>query len=89
MGSVLYFLYTLLGVEVKFKHLSYPVLIQPTLIKEMRNIEEYPEVLNVGGSVTLMELEKSLKNQIDEKPGEIFIIFQTWNFAKYFICIAY
>ncbi|CAK9809030.1 Xanthine dehydrogenase [Anthophora quadrimaculata] len=59
---------TEIGVEVKFKHLSYPVLIQPTLIKELQNIDEYPEAMNVGASVTLIELEKSLRNQIDKKP---------------------
>ncbi|KOC64646.1 Xanthine dehydrogenase [Habropoda laboriosa] len=59
---------TEIGVEVKFKHLSYPVLIQPTLIKEMRSVDEYPEMMNVGASVTLVELEKSLRNQIDKKP---------------------
>ncbi|CAL7940094.1 unnamed protein product [Xylocopa violacea] len=59
---------TEIGVEVKFKHLSYPVLIQPTLIKEMRNIEEYPDVINVGASVTLVEMETFLKNQIARQP---------------------
>lgn len=59
---------TEIGVEVKFKYLSYPVLIQPTLIKEMHTIEEYSKVLNIGASVTLVEMEKSLKNQIAIKP---------------------
>ena len=59
---------TEIGVEVKFKHLSYPVLIQPTLVKEMRTITEYSEVMNIGASVTLIELENCLKNQIDRKP---------------------
>ncbi|XP_071858957.1 xanthine dehydrogenase rosy isoform X1 [Bombus fervidus] len=59
---------TEIGVEVKFKYLSYPVLIQPTLIKEMCVIEEYPKLLNVGASVTLVEMEKALRNQIAVKP---------------------
>lgn len=61
--------YICLGVEVKFKHLSYPVLIHPILIKEMRTVEEYAGMLNVGASVTLVELEKALKEQINKKPG--------------------
>ncbi|KAK9295186.1 hypothetical protein QLX08_010430 [Tetragonisca angustula] len=59
---------TEIGVEVKFKYLSYPVLIQPTSIKEMCTIEEYPKVLNVGASTTLVEMEKALQNQIATKP---------------------
>lgn len=35
----------------------------------MHTIEEYSKVLNVGASVTLVEMEKSLKNQIAIKPG--------------------
>lgn len=66
---------TEIGVEVKFKHLSYPVLIQPTLIKEMRTINENSEVINVGASVTLNELERSLRSQIDKKPEHRTRIF--------------
>nr|XP_034184290.1 xanthine dehydrogenase isoform X2 [Osmia lignaria] len=66
---------TEIGVEVKFKHLSYPVLIQPTLVKEMRTITEYSEVMDVGASVTLIELENCLKNQIDRKPEHKTRIF--------------
>ena len=67
------------GVEVKFKYLSYPILIQPTSIKEVRAIEEYPKVLNVGASTTLIEMEKALQNQIATKPG----IYST--FISYFV----
>ncbi|XP_076621123.1 xanthine dehydrogenase rosy isoform X1 [Colletes latitarsis] len=66
---------TEMGVEVKFKHMSYPVLIHPILIKEMRSIEECPRMLNVGASVTLVELEKALKKQINEKPEHETRIF--------------
>lgn len=59
---------TELGVEVKFKHFSYPILIQPTSIKEMRSIQENSETISVGASTTLVEMEKFLRNQIDNKP---------------------
>lgn len=39
----------------------------------MHTIEEYSKVLNVGASVTLVEMEKSLKNQIAIKPGTYII----------------
>ena len=35
----------------------------------MCTIEEYPKVLNVGASTTLVEMEKALQNQIATKPG--------------------
>lgn len=88
-----YLLFIFSGVEVKFKYLSYPVLIQPTSIKEMCVIEEYPKVLNVGASTTLVEMEKALQNQIATKPGiysYIYFIFCKYiQFNKlYFIIIT-
>ncbi|XP_077270195.1 xanthine dehydrogenase rosy isoform X1 [Temnothorax americanus] len=59
---------TEIGVEMKFKHLIYPILIQPTQIKEMHGIVEIPEALRVGASVTLVELEETLKYYIKIKP---------------------
>lgn len=64
---------------MKFKYQSYPVLIQPTLIKEMRGIEVCPETINVGSSVTLAELEKTLKAQIEEEPGNCVLQFMFCN----------
>ncbi|XP_020282076.1 xanthine dehydrogenase [Pseudomyrmex gracilis] len=59
---------TEIGVEVKFKHLVYPVMIQPTRIKKMREIVETQQTLKVGASVTLVELEETLKHYIETKP---------------------
>ncbi|XP_024891840.1 xanthine dehydrogenase-like [Temnothorax curvispinosus] len=59
---------TEIGVEMKFKHLIYPILIQPTQIKEMNGIIEIPEALRVGASVTLVELEETLRYYIQIKP---------------------
>lgn len=56
---------------MKFKHLVYPVLIQPTQIREMREIVETQDALKVGASVTLVELEEALKHQIKIKPGNV------------------
>ncbi|XP_033323472.2 xanthine dehydrogenase rosy isoform X2 [Megalopta genalis] len=66
---------TEIGVEVKFKHLSYPVLIHPILIKEMRTVQENGDMLHVGASTTLVEMEKALKQQIDNKPEHKTRIF--------------
>lgn len=59
------------GVEVKFKNLVYPVLIQPTQIREMREIVETQEALKVGASVTLADLEEALRHCVKMKPGNI------------------
>ncbi|CAL1688978.1 unnamed protein product [Lasius platythorax] len=59
---------TEIGVEVKFKHLVYPVLIQPTQIREMHEIIETQKALKVGASVTLIELEETLRHYVKTKP---------------------
>ncbi|XP_050457296.1 xanthine dehydrogenase isoform X2 [Cataglyphis hispanica] len=66
---------TEIGVEVKFKHLVYPVLIQPTQIREMREIIETQKALKVGASVTLAELEETLRYYVKTKPEHSTRIF--------------
>ncbi|GAB1868637.1 xanthine dehydrogenase [Camponotus japonicus] len=66
---------TEIGVEVKFKHLVYPVLIQPTQIKEMHEIIKTQEALKVGASVTLVELEETLRHYIKTEPEHNTRIF--------------
>ncbi|XP_051167236.1 xanthine dehydrogenase [Leptopilina boulardi] len=59
---------TEVGVEMKFRNILYPVLIQPTKIKEMCEIIESKEYLQVGASVTLIEMEDKLREEIKIKP---------------------
>ncbi|KAH0534856.1 xanthine dehydrogenase [Cotesia glomerata] len=59
---------TEVGVEVKFKHCIYPVLIQSTQIKELREITVTGNSLKVGSSVTLMELEEAMRDHISIHP---------------------
>ncbi|XP_018406133.1 PREDICTED: xanthine dehydrogenase [Cyphomyrmex costatus] len=59
---------TEIGVEMKFKRLMYPILIQPTQVKEMREVIEIPEALRIGASVTLVELEETLRHYVKIKP---------------------
>lgn len=56
---------------MKFKHLIYPILIQPTQIKEMHEIIETQETLRMGASVTLVELEETLRHYVKAKPGNM------------------
>lgn len=55
---------TEVGVEVKFKHMLYPVIVQPIAIQEMIQIDVTDAGLRVGASVTLTELQEVLQRQI-------------------------
>ncbi|KAL2731325.1 xanthine dehydrogenase [Vespula squamosa] len=68
---------TEVGVEVKFKHFLYPIIIQPTQIKELHEIVESNDALIIGASITLNELQDTLKHYIKIKPD-----FQTRIFTE-------
>ena len=59
---------TEVGIEMKFRNILYPVLIQPTKVKEMCQITETREYMQIGASVTLVEMEEAFKQQIKTKP---------------------
>lgn len=67
---------TEVGVEVKFKNCHYPILIQPTRIKEMNEITENDQDLEIGANVTLSDVESLLQQQIkikEESKTRIFV----------------
>lgn len=84
MQDQLYYLY-IIGVEVKFKHLVYPIMIQPTRIKEMREIVETQQTLKVGASVTLVELEETLKHHVKTKPGNTLELYLSYILFLYVV----
>ncbi|XP_019526140.3 xanthine dehydrogenase [Aedes albopictus] len=59
---------TEVGVEMKFKNMEYPVLAYPTQIKELSGVEKLERGLKVGSSVTLVEMERVLREEIDSLP---------------------
>ncbi|XP_063625134.1 xanthine dehydrogenase [Cydia splendana] len=59
---------TEVGVEVKFKHFVYPVIIMPNCVPEMNNIIETENGFTVGAAVTLMEVENNFRKVIDTLP---------------------
>lgn len=59
---------TEVGVEVKFKHCVYPVIIMPNCVPEMNNIVETNTELIIGASVTLNELDSTFRKYIDTLP---------------------
>lgn len=58
---------TEVGVEMKFRNILYPVLINPTKVKEMCETIETEGYLQVGASVSLIEMEVKLREQIKNK----------------------
>lgn len=67
---------TEVGVEVKFKHCRYPVLVMPTQIPEMTAIQVTESGVTVGASVTLMDMQIELQTQIDTLPEEQSRLFK-------------
>ncbi|EAT37368.1 AAEL010630-PA [Aedes aegypti] len=58
---------TEVGVEVKFKNMEYPVLVYPTQIKELTGVEKLERELKVGSSVTLVEMERVLREEMKDR----------------------
>ncbi|XP_049867765.1 xanthine dehydrogenase-like [Pectinophora gossypiella] len=69
---------TEIGVEVKFKKKIYPVLIYPTLIKEMSGCSVTNEGIVIGATTTLTELNCFLQQQMikDSSKGKVFAAIQ-------------
>ncbi|KAG6445382.1 hypothetical protein O3G_MSEX003918 [Manduca sexta] len=59
---------TEVGVEVKFKHCIYPVIIMPNSIPELNSIIENDTGLTIGAAVTLMEMENTFRKYIQSLP---------------------
>lgn len=59
---------TEVGVEVKFKHCVYPVIIMPNCVQEMNTIEENESGFTVGASVTLMEMDNAFRKYMETAP---------------------
>ena len=63
---------TEVGVEVKFKHAKYPVLVAPTHVSELNSVELSPEgdALILGAAVTLATLERTCAALAADLPAE-------------------
>lgn len=76
---------TEIGVEVKFKHFLYPVLINPTKVKEMIDVEELEDSIYFGASVSLMDIDRILRERIEKLPEHQTRFFQcAVNMLHYF-----
>jgi len=59
------------GVEVKFKNMEYPHLIQPNMIVELTSVAPNSSGLKVGAAVTLSDMQQALKSEIESQPGKV------------------
>lgn len=60
---------TEIGVEMKFRRCTYPVIIMPNCVPEMNSIVETERGFVIGASVTLMEIENTFKKYIQCLPN--------------------
>ncbi|XP_030559376.1 xanthine dehydrogenase [Drosophila novamexicana] len=67
---------TEVGVEVKFKHFLYPVLINPTKVPELLELRESDKGIYFGAAVSLMEIDAYLRKRIEELPESQTRFFQ-------------
>ena len=66
---------TELGIEMKFKKQSYPVMIQPNKVHALQHIKITDEGLVIGSSVTLSTLKVTLESLISSRPKYTTRIF--------------
>ena len=59
---------TEIGIETKFKQCNYPVMIQPTHVKELTGVRETESGVVFGAAVTLSEVEKVCSGQSAAHP---------------------
>ncbi|TDG48374.1 hypothetical protein AWZ03_005119 [Drosophila navojoa] len=67
---------TEVGVEVKFKHFLYPVLINPAKVPELLEVCESEEGVYFGAAVSIMEIDTYLRKRIEELPETQTRLFQ-------------
>lgn len=59
---------TEIGVEVKFKHFEYPILINSSLVEELCSVDVLEDGIKIGASVALTDLQMKLEEQIKVLP---------------------
>lgn len=67
---------TEVGVEVKFKHFLYPVLVLPTQIPELNEIKIESNGVTFGSAVSLMDMDDTLTKLIKTLPEHETRIFK-------------
>ncbi|XP_075158749.1 xanthine dehydrogenase-like [Haematobia irritans] len=68
---------TEIGIEMKFKHFLYPILIDPRKVLEMLQVFEYEDSIYFGASISLLDIENILGEYIAKLPGYQVRFFQS------------
>ena len=63
------------GIEMKFKNMKYPVLINPSRVPELSHVETTATGIRFGGAVTLTRVDEELKDALEKYPGDQSTIF--------------
>ncbi|KAF4519991.1 hypothetical protein B566_EDAN005491 [Ephemera danica] len=67
---------TEVGLEMKFKQCVYPVLIQPSLVRELSEVRiVLGQGVTFGAAVTLSEVETQLRQQVEQQPRHVTRVF--------------
>ena len=76
---------TELGIEVKFKNCQYPIMIQPSHVKELTSVTENQDGITFGASVTLTELEAiCLEQSRQHPPWKVQVFTEVVKILHYF-----
>lgn len=75
---------TKVGVDVKLKHLFYPVVIFSNQISELGDIKVRDDGVEIGSSVTLMKIEKALTESIESLPEHRTRLFKAIVFMLHY-----
>lgn len=76
---------TEVGVEVKFKHFHYPVMIMPNQIPEMNRTNIREDGVEFGAAVTLMDIDKTFEELMKTLPENKTRLFKaSVNMLHYF-----
>ncbi|XP_017011536.2 xanthine dehydrogenase-like [Drosophila takahashii] len=67
---------TEVGVEIKFKHMLYPHLINPSQVKDLLEIRDCQDGIYFGAAVSLSEIDAHLRKRIEELPESETRLFQ-------------
>ncbi|CAG0901567.1 unnamed protein product, partial [Darwinula stevensoni] len=59
---------TEVALEIKFKDCKYPVMISPTAVQELHQVQVRDTGVKFGGSVTLTTIQETLQKEIDSRP---------------------
>ncbi|WAR00721.1 XDH-like protein [Mya arenaria] len=66
---------TEIGIEMKFKKMKYPVLINPSHVPELVKVEHTEAGIRFGGSVTLSRIDEELKLALEKYPDQQTRVF--------------